>query len=351
MKVPAVFFLVVVAVALAKEQTADKEKRGATYTTQRNYGGAEAAYAKVSPQTFGATSKELAYAQQPQYQQIKYTQSQQAPQAAYQQQQYEQQYEQAYAQPTVTKLAPSKVAYAAQAPAQVPYSLASDVSSFSYNSPLVAYSNLGLIMQSSGKTAQAQAPQQVQYTSPKLAYSKVPQQVAYNAAPQKVTYAAVSPQQVAYAAAPQRVAYNSPQQVEYSKVAYAAAPQIAYPQAPQKVAYQEYDKAAYAAAQQVTYEAAPQKVAYEAAPQKYTYEASPQKVTYEAAPQKVTYEAAPQKVAYSQPTFTPQELAYAQQQYQQYTASHSSPKAAYASPQAEYYAQTKYANPGVTYAQ
>lgn len=101
--------------ALGKEEPAEKEKRGVSYTTPRTYSTATAAdvayaTAKVSPQTFTQNNQ----AAPPQYQ-VKYVQApqQQAAPVQYQYEYEQQPYASAAAthhQPQqVTKLAPAKV--------------------------------------------------------------------------------------------------------------------------------------------------------------------------------------------------------------------------------------------------
>lgn len=119
-----------------------------------------------------------------------------------------------------------------------PFSLANDVSSFQYSSPVVSYSNQGLLSQIVGKLASqpqakavAAAPAPVAYQQ-KVAYAPQPAQIAYAQAPQKVLAAA--PQQYyqqeaqQYVAAPQAQTYQAAQ-------TYTAqtAPQSIYAQAPQ----------------------------------------------------------------------------------------------------------------------
>ncbi|XP_044254939.1 cuticle protein 16.5-like [Tribolium madens] len=176
--------------------------------------------------------------------------------------QYYQPQPQAYAFPA-QQYQPQTVAYqSAPQPAakqvvayKQPYSLANDVSSFTYSSPVVTYNNLGLLSQVVGKLAGAHqakaaapAPAPVAYQAPvqKFAYSQ-PAQLAYAQAPQQKIVAAAPQQYFAPAPAPQQ--------------AYVSAPQQTYVSAPQAQTYQ--------AAQTYTAQTAPQSI-YSQAPQYYS---------------------------------------------------------------------------------
>lgn len=145
-----------------------------------------------------------------------------------------------------------------------PYSPASDVSSFSFNSPSVQYNSQGYLQQLAGKlsaAAPADQSQQFAYTAspgkfasfaapaaagPVTFAAAAPQSAqkytfaapAYSAgAPSKYQFAA-SPQQVLYAAAPQHPAFQSfaggvPLQAAQSQQLYAVAPS-------QQAAYNRY---------------------------------------------------------------------------------------------------------------
>lgn len=139
-----------------------------------------------------------------------------------------------------------------------PYSPASDVSSFAFNSPSVQYNSQGYYQQLAGKlSAAAPADQSQQFSfasspskfasfaapasSGPVTFAAAPQTAqkyafaspAYSAAaPSKLQYAA-SPQQVLFAAAPQHPAFQSfaagsPLQAAHSQQVYAVAPTQQY---------------------------------------------------------------------------------------------------------------------------
>ncbi|KAB0798989.1 hypothetical protein PPYR_06869 [Photinus pyralis] len=145
---------------------------------------------------------------------------------------------------------PQPAAAARQLPApQINFSPASEVSSFRFSSPLVTYSNQGVLQQLTGKLAaggdaspvgqesQTVAPKKIAKTSQPVAYAQSPQFAhAQESASQEYNYANLPQQQIAYVTVPQRVAY-APQQPQ-AKAAYAAAPKQYYAiAAPQQAAY------------------------------------------------------------------------------------------------------------------
>ncbi|RZC42220.1 altered inheritance of mitochondria protein 3 [Asbolus verrucosus] len=215
-----------------------------------------------------------------------------------------------YAQPAPVKYAAAPAAYSVPVqqqfqyePQQVAYrpqfSLANDVSSFAYSSPVVSYNNLGLLSQVLGKSA---APVQTKV-------SAAPAPAVYQAPVQKVAYAQPAP--VAYAPAPvqAKVALPASQPVQAKLV---AAPQLQQylTQLPQQFAQQTY----VAGSQQQAYSAAPQQQAYSAAPQSQAYSAAPQQA-YTAAAQSIpqaVYSQAPQYFGSQQVKQVSSGVAYAQ---------------------------------------
>ncbi|KAK4887176.1 hypothetical protein RN001_003447 [Aquatica leii] len=186
----------------------------------------------------------------------------------------------AYAQ-SAAKSAGSGSRHAAASLPAFNFSPASEVSSFRFSSPLVTYSNQGVLSQVTGKLASssaghsaqesqsapvsknsggtaAAAPQQTVYTSvPQFAYNSVPQQ--------KQEYVQASPE-YAYVQAPQQVAYAAPQRVVYAtqpsqnaaaKESYASVPRQYYAVVSQ-LAYSPQQLGHAAAGLQLAYALAPQ---------------------------------------------------------------------------------------------
>ncbi|KAF5277629.1 hypothetical protein FQA39_LY06122 [Lamprigera yunnana] len=181
-------------------------------------------------------------------------QLQSQPQPHQQQQQQHSEYEPQqiiYSQP-INKQGFASAKHHAPAPAPINFSPASEVSSFRFASPLVTYSNQGVLSQVTGKLASSSAthaPQEVQPThSPKptalpttatpVPYSVIPQ-FAYNTVGQQEQqdYDYVQSSQAAFAAAvPQRV-FAMQLQAVAQKENYAQAPKQYYAVIPQQVAY------------------------------------------------------------------------------------------------------------------
>jgi hypothetical protein len=254
---------VLAVVALARGE-AVQEKRGVVagqqaYTSQQTYAApapASIAYTKVQQPV-----QKAVVAPQPQF----YSQQAAAP-AAYavptvqQQYQYQPQAQAvAYAQPGLAKYAaaPADAAKLQVAAYRPQFSLANDVSSFTYSSPVVTYNNLGLLSQVVGKIAN---PGQA-----KVAAAPAP--VAYQAQAQKVAYPQPSP--VAYAAPAQLQQAKYALQAQQPQRLVAAAPQQYFSQVPQQ-AYAAAPQAAYqqAQAQAYTSQSVPQSL-YSQAPQYY----------------------------------------------------------------------------------
>jgi len=205
------FTLVLIAViSIANAAKDDKDKRAAQTTKL----SPDVAYAtaKVTPQTF---SREEDDQQQYIRQQVQY-----AP-ANYKQ---EQQYLQQYSQPGKATAQP------------IQYSLASDVSSFSYQSPVVSYSNQGLLKQTIGNYQSApepkQAPQRVVYRQQQYTQPQEEQQVQY--VPRYVYKSQAQAQAQPQEAYQQAQSYQTEAQPTYQQVAYKAQPQaqVAYQSQP-----------------------------------------------------------------------------------------------------------------------
>lgn len=120
-------------------------------------------------------------------------------------------------------------AFAAGQSAQ--YSPASDVSSFSFNSPSVQYNSQGYLQQLAGKLSAAAPADQSQ----QFAYTSSPSKYASFAAPASsgpVTFAAAAPQSA------QKYAFAAPAASRYQ---FAASPQqVLFAAAPQHPAFQSF---------------------------------------------------------------------------------------------------------------
>ncbi|XP_057672131.1 uncharacterized protein LOC130903811 [Diorhabda carinulata] len=180
---------------------------------------------------------------------------------------------------------------------QIQYSSAADVSSFSYNSPIVSYSNLGLLKQIAGQAASAR---------------DVP--VNYNSEQPAKTDSSSQPK-VQYISSP-KVQF-SPSPVQYSS------PKLQYT-SPVKSQYTASPSAMFTANAAPNYEEIYQQLAQKAALTTSQQSAQLQQYTYQpAAPQRVTYQKSPAPVVYqyqkSASAADNQEKAYAQAPAQQYT--------------------------------
>ncbi|KAF5271906.1 hypothetical protein FQR65_LT05053 [Abscondita terminalis] len=185
----------------------------------------------------------------------------------------------AYAQPASKSAASGARHAAAPAPAYN-FSPASEVSSFRFSSPLVTYSNQGVLSQVTGKLASSNAGQSGQESqsapvakssgaAPKpVAYSAAPQ-FAYNAIPQQKQEYVQAPQEYAYVQAPQQIAFASaaaphrliyasqPSQNVASKESYEPAPRQYYAVVPQ-LAYSPQQGGHTSGGLQLAYAFAPQ---------------------------------------------------------------------------------------------
>ncbi|KAK9727412.1 hypothetical protein QE152_g19185 [Popillia japonica] len=293
----------------------------------------------VAPQRVQYTPQQLNYVVQPTY---KYLQQSTAPVSpapyVHQQTQQQPQYTQqniAYNPQPVSKISafPQKV-YTPAAPTPAPYSLAGDVSSFKYTSPIVSYSNLGVIQQNLGKSS-APAQQEAQ-TRP--SYSQLQSQAAatpqHNPVPQPI-YTQSQPQskpQLVYRPRYQlpQVSYNpAPQQhIPVPVQPQTSSPKYIYTQQSASIGQNQggpsakliYNQqapvfASVSRPQQPTYQVATQKLAASAPQQFLPVFASvsrPQQPTYQVATQKLAA-SAPQQFLYT----LPQQVAYSPAHSQQ----------------------------------
>ncbi|KAK5643780.1 hypothetical protein RI129_007625 [Pyrocoelia pectoralis] len=180
------------------------------------------------------------------------------------------------------------------------FSPASEVSSFRFSSPLVTYSNQGVLQQLTGKLSAGDSVQVGQESQ--------------TIAPKKIA----STQQPAV---------------------YSQAPQLAHA-TPQEVGAQEYNYANLPQQQQIAYVAVPQRAAYAAQ--------QPQpKAAYASLPKQYYAVAAPQHTA----AYTPQQLAYSPSDLQQFAYVLAVPQAGRSAAQPVYVAQqqAKYSNQGENY--
>lgn len=256
---------------------------------------------------------------------------------------------------------------------QPQYSSAADVSSFSYSSPVVSYSNLGLLRQLAGKSTTPSHGTPVSYT-PSQSSAK-PQ---YQQPQGKVQYVPESNYQGSQNAYASPSTYSDTSSsfspTDYS--AYSSAQSQSQPQAQSPATYQTRSAyptvASQPRAQSPSVYSQPQKSyedasdTYQQLSQKSLFSTSnqPQALTYQSgiAGRKYTYVQSPAQQTY-QSANGPQ-VQYVQpaaQQYSPQAASSSayetaaSPEYSYSqqSPQAQYYSaapQSKYSKPGITYA-
>ncbi|KRT85001.1 hypothetical protein AMK59_1748, partial [Oryctes borbonicus] len=188
-----------------------------------------------------------------------------------------------------------------------PYSLAGDVSSFKYTSPIVSYSNLGVIQQSVGRSTaptQQEAPVRAHYPQPS---SQAPV-IQQNPVPQPILPTYSQPQQLTYRpklSLPQ-IQYNPPSQQHISvpspvtglapspvtgpKLIYSQtlaqggsvagpAPKIVYSQSPQSFATVPRPQPVYPISTQKIAASVPQQILYTIPQQaSYTQAQSPQAI-------------------------------------------------------------------------
>lgn len=257
---------------------------------------------------------------------------------------------------------------------QLQYSSAADVSSFSYSSPVVQYSNQGLVKQLAGKQTTPSHGRPVVYNSAPAA-SK-PQYQQYQASPSvqyvsqnptdyssQKAYAAPSASAGAYSAnifsASQSAYSTSPTASSSNAYSAAAGPSSAYSSSAGSPAYYSNSPAKYDDSSD----------AYQQVAQKNAYSSSqtqPQAVTYQSglAGEKYSFVQSPNAQEYQSPKGL--QTQYVQPSAQQYStspqASSSSvyesaalPQVSYSQqvPQSQYYSgvpQSKYVKPGIAFA-
>lgn len=170
------------------------------------------------------------------------------------------------------------------APTQPPYSLAGDVSSFKYSSPIVSYSNLGVIQQSVDKgtgPVHQEAPARSHYSQPP---SEASYQIPQNSAQHSVIPTYSQPQQLIYRPKLQlpQISYN-PALQQTGPVPSSAPPQkFIYSQLPQNFATVPRSQPVYSPSTQKLAASGPQQILYNV-PQQVAYAPAPSHHTAQSA--------------------------------------------------------------------